>query len=139
MPKEALPLPTDPAKRCDALTDALCAAIGALAVGDPHGARDAVQSARDRLDGAEAVAIRAALERSHWRVQPAAALLGYPRHQALVKLLEPGRRHEAIGAEVARHREESGYHRGHPPAAAAPAPETGQDAPPRRRQNAPRG
>ena len=132
MPK--LPLPDDPAKRADALSDALCASIEALASDAPRAAREAVQSARDRLDGAEGVAIRAALERTHWRVSAAGELLGYPRPSALQKLLEPGRRHEAIGAEVERHREASGYHGpGRPPV----LPPAGQKSPPRRGRNAP--
>ena len=120
---------------------ALCATIASLASDDPKAARMAVQYARDELDDAEAAAIRAALERFQWRVAPAAELLGYPRVSALQKLLEPGRRHEAIGKEVERQRKATGYHTGRPPTPKQEAdiPPTGQKATARRGRNTPRG
>jgi DNA-binding NtrC family response regulator len=139
MSKESLQLPSDLVKRVQALVEALRSAIDALAADDPRIAREAVQCARDRLDEAEGAAIRAALERCHWRVKPAADLLGFRRHSALQKLLEPGRRHEAIGKELERQREESGYRGGRPPLPAAEPATVGQKAPPRRRRSAPHG
>lgn len=127
----------DIAKRADALARDLRAAIEAVAEGDPKAAREAVQRARETLDQAEADVIRAALERSDWRVARAAELLGYPRAQALFKLLEPGRRHGALGKEIERQREKLGFHMGRPPIPEAPT--EGRKAPPRRGKSAPRG
>lgn len=139
MAKETLTLPSDPAKRPDALATALCDAIEEQAVDDPGGARAAVLRAREALDEAEGAAIRAALARFNWRLAPAAALLGFPRHSALQKLVEKGRRHEAIGREIERHRDALDYHGGRPPKALIEPPPEGQKSPRRRGKNAPHG
>lgn len=121
----------------DKLTNALRAAIETLAADDPCAAREAVQGARTSLDDAEGSAIRAALLQCGWRVQPAAELLGFPRHSALQKLLEPGRRHETIGHEIDRQRNKLGYHGGRPPHIEMPP--MGQKVTSRRGKTAPRG
>ena len=71
-----------------------------------------VKELRDQADALEAEAIRDALEACNWLVKPAAALLGYPRHTTLVRLLET--RHKAIGEELQRIREGREYTTGNP-------------------------
>jgi hypothetical protein len=140
MSKESISLPADPKKRVSLLTTALGTAIETLATLLPRAGREAVQVARERLDAAEAATIRVALERCQWRVQPAADLLGYPRTSALEKLIQTGRRHEAIGLEIKHQRQETGYSRGRPPATQPETSEVlpvGQNVTPRRRRNTP--
>jgi len=68
---------------------------------------------RDDADAVEAEAIREALRSSDWLVARAAAVLGMGT-SSLQRLLEPGRRHDAIGREARQHREATGYQTGRP-------------------------
>ncbi len=66
----------------------------ALAETNPAAALAAVAEYHLAVEGA---AIRAALTACHWRVLPAAVLLGYPRHTTLVRAIE---RHPDIAASL---------------------------------------
>jgi transcriptional regulator with GAF, ATPase, and Fis domain len=68
----------------------------------------------DEAEAIEAEAIREALKQSDWLVARAAATLGMGT-SSLQRLLEPGRRHEAIGREAREHRTADGYQTGRPP------------------------
>ncbi len=80
---------------------------------DPKTLMERVAALRREADEVEAQAILEALERSSWLVARAADLLGM-KNSSLQRLLEPGRRHEAVGREVTKQREASSYTTGRP-------------------------
>lgn len=86
----------------------------ALAEDDPRAALEGARKLRGKADVVEGAAIRAALHLAGWLVAKAAKTLGMAP-QVLQGLLAAGRRHAAIGAEVAAKRHEMGYRTGRPP------------------------
>lgn len=79
---------------------------------DPRAQLALAEDLREQANAIEAEAIRDALAICDWLVKPAAALLGYPRHTSLVRLLET--RHKAIGEELQHIRDGRTYKTGNP-------------------------
>lgn len=72
---------------------------------DPAAMMARATELRREADAIEADAIRAALEASGWRAQPAAEMLGIP-YTSLLQVLKG--RHKAIGAQLEKMRQKIG-------------------------------